>query len=75
MSALDSESELLVQQALNRAQVGRTCIVISHSLRSISNADCIVVLNRGRIQEQGNHQQLMEFGGLYRQLFTSECIG
>ncbi|KAK4021150.1 hypothetical protein OUZ56_003076 [Daphnia magna] len=72
MSALDSESELLVQQALNRAQVGRTCIVISHSLQSISNANLILVLNRGRIEEQGNHQQLMELGGLYHKLFTSE---
>ncbi|XP_057369928.1 ATP-dependent translocase ABCB1-like [Daphnia carinata] len=74
-SALDPESELLVQQALNQAQVGRTCIVISHSLQSISSADLILVLNRGKIQEQGNHQQLMELGGLYHQLFTSEKIG
>ncbi|KAI9564998.1 ABC protein [Daphnia sinensis] len=73
-SALDPESELLVRQALNRAQVGRTCIVISHSLRSISNADLILVLNRGRIQEQGNHEQLMELGGIYHQLFTTEKI-
>jgi subfamily B ATP-binding cassette protein MsbA len=67
-SALDSESEALVQEALQRLMQGRTSLVIAHRLSTIQHADRIVVLDRGRIVEQGTHLELLEQGGAYRKL-------
>ncbi len=67
-SALDSESERLVQQAIDRLMAGRTTIVIAHRLSTIRHADRIVVLDRGRIVQQGRHEALLAEGGLYREL-------
>jgi ABC-type multidrug transport system fused ATPase/permease subunit len=58
-SSLDSESEGLVQEALDKLMVGRTSIVIAHRLATIRNADKIVVLQKGHIEETGTHQQLL----------------
>lgn len=69
-SALDSESERLVQEALERLMAGRTTFVVAHRLTTIQRADRILVLNRGRIVEQGNHAALMERRGLYHYLYT-----
>ena len=69
-SALDTESERLVQQAIARAMAGRTTLVIAHRLSTIEHADRIVVMERGRIVEQGSHAQLMEAGGLYARLHS-----
>jgi ABC-type multidrug transport system fused ATPase/permease subunit len=68
-SSLDSESERLVQDALEKLMKGRTSIVIAHRLSTIRRADNILVLDKGRIVEQGNHEQLLQIeNGLYRNL-------
>ncbi|KAJ3166249.1 GTPase-activating protein [Geranomyces variabilis] len=74
-SALDSESEKLVQQALDRATEGRTTIVIAHRLSTIRNATQIVVMDQGRIVEVGNHHTLLEKeGGFYRKLVEAQQV-
>lgn len=67
-SSVDTETELLIQQALEKLMIGKTVIIIAHRLSTIRNADLIVVLDGNRIIEQGNHQELMQRNGLYRRL-------
>ncbi|NLE65701.1 MAG: ABC transporter ATP-binding protein, partial [Elusimicrobia bacterium] len=67
-SALDAESEHLVQQALDDLMRGRTVIVIAHRLSTIRNADCILVMDQGRIVEKGRHEELMTSSALYSKL-------
>ena len=62
-------SEQLIQQATERITKGRTSIVIAHRLSTIQGADRILVLDKGRIAEQGDHQELLAQGGLYRKLY------
>jgi len=71
-SSVDAEAEYLIQQALERVLKGRTALVIAHRLSTIRNADKIIVLNRGRIAETGNHTELMQRGGLYNQLYQRQ---
>ncbi len=68
-SSLDSESEQLIQRAMDEFVVGRTSLVIAHRLSTIQRADRIVVLDAGRIVEQGTHHELLEKGGIYRRLY------
>jgi subfamily B ATP-binding cassette protein MsbA len=68
-SALDTQSERLVQRALANLMKGRTTIVIAHRLTTIHSADKIVVLDRGRVIDQGSHKELMSRGGIYRDLY------
>jgi len=71
-SALDTESEKVVQEALDRVMKGRTTIVIAHRLSTIRHADHIVVIQAGKIVEQGTHDQLLDMGGLYYSLVARQ---
>ncbi|MER7187420.1 ABC transporter ATP-binding protein, partial [Streptomyces hyaluromycini] len=72
---LDSESEAALQQALKTALAGRTSLVIAHRLSTIRDADQILVLDAGRIVERGTHQELLESGGLYAELYRTQFAG
>jgi len=71
-SSVDTETEWLIQQALERLMAGRTTLVIAHRLSTVRNADKIVVLKGKGILEQGTHSDLMAQGGLYRQLYEAQ---
>ena len=71
-SALDSESEVVVQEAIERLMENRTSFVIAHRLSTVRNADRIIVLEGGRIVQQGNHRELMAREGPYRKLYTMQ---
>ncbi len=73
-SALDTESEKLVQDALNNLLKGRTSVVIAHRLSTIHNADQIIVVDHGRIAEQGTHAELMERNGIYAKLIEMQSF-
>ncbi len=73
-SALDTESERLVQDALEKMMENRTSIVIAHRLSTIQNADNIVVLSKGKIVEQGKHQELLEKKGIYYSLVEMQSL-
>jgi ATP-binding cassette, subfamily B, multidrug efflux pump len=68
-SSVDTETELLIQQAIKKMLVGRTSIVIAHRLSTIQSADKIIVLHKGEIREIGNHQELLALNGIYRKLY------
>ncbi|GAB5568598.1 ATP-binding cassette sub-family B member 5 isoform X1 [Prionailurus iriomotensis] len=73
-SALDNESEKVVQHALDKASQGRTCLVVAHRLSTIQNADLIVVLQNGKIKEQGTHQELLRNRDIYFKLVNAQSL-
>jgi ATP-binding cassette subfamily B protein len=74
-SSLDSESEALIQQAMERLMTGRTSIVIAHRLSTVRSLDRILLFDRGEIVEQGNHAALIaRTGGIYRSLFERQAM-
>jgi len=71
-SSVDTRTEVLIQQAMARLRQGRTGFVIAHRLSTIRNADSIVVMDQGRIVEQGNHAELLRRNGFYAALYNSQ---
>ena len=71
-SALDSESEALVQEALENLMAGRTSIVVAHRLSTVASLDRIVVLEEGKIVEDGTHATLSQAGGVYESLWDRQ---
>jgi ATP-binding cassette subfamily B (MDR/TAP) protein 1 len=67
-SALDNKSEKVVQDAIDEARAGRTCLTIAHRLSTIRNSEKICVVNRGQIKESGRHDQLLQQHGIYYKL-------
>ncbi|CAH2401456.1 hypothetical protein MES4922_30110 [Mesorhizobium ventifaucium] len=75
-SSLDSESEVLIQLAMERLMVGRTTLVIAHRLSTVRALDRLLVFDRGRIVEEDSHDQLIRLqGGIYRRLFERQALG
>ncbi len=71
-SSIDTETEILLQQGLARLLQNRTSFIIAHRLSTIKNADCIMYVDGGKIQEKGNHDELMELRGRYYELYMSQ---
>ena len=71
-SNVDSRTEIKIQEAMAELMRGRTCFVIAHRLSTIQNADCILVLQDGKITESGSHDELMQKGGFYSTLYNSQ---
>ena len=71
-SSVDTRTEVLIQRAMARLMEGRTAFVIAHRLSTIRDADTILVMDKGRIVEQGNHENLLARGGFYAELYNSQ---
>ena len=74
-SSVDSETEELIQYAIEKLMKGRTSIVIAHRLSTIQKANQILVMDQGEIKERGNHEQLLEMNGYYTQLYQMQYKG
>lgn len=73
-SNVDTRTEVQIQQAMGCLTEGKTCFIIAHRLSTVRNADRILVVDQGRVAEQGNHQELMEKKGIYYQLYEAQRI-
>ena len=73
-SSIDTRTEKIVQDGMDKLMKGRTTFVIAHRLSTVKNSDCIMVLEQGRIIERGTHDELIEAQGKYYQLYTGNAI-
>lgn len=71
-SALDTHAERAVQNALDRAGVGRTVVMVAHRLTTVRNADRILVVDRGVVKESGNHDELVALNGIYAHMLSTQ---
>jgi ABC-type multidrug transport system fused ATPase/permease subunit len=71
-SSLDNESERLVEEAMEELLRGRSTLIIAHRLRTVRRADRVLVLDRGRVVEEGTHEELVKRGGVYGKLYRAE---
>ena len=71
---IDTETEILIQEALEKLMDGRTTIMVAHRLSTIQHADCIMVMHKGRICERGTHRELLEQDGIYRKLYELQIL-
>ena len=71
-SNVDTRTGLKIQQAMERLMQGKTCFIIAHRLSTIQHADTILVVDKGQVVEQGNHENLIKKKGFYYQLYTSQ---
>ena len=69
-SAVDNETEAALQRSISKISVGKTAIIIAHRLSTIRNANRIIVMDNGRILEDGNHEQLVDLGGIYARMWA-----
>jgi ABC-type multidrug transport system fused ATPase/permease subunit len=69
LSSVDTQTEKLIQEALDKLMEGRTTFVIAHRLSTVRRADLILVMDKGRIIQQGKHDELLQKGGLYREIY------
>jgi ATP-binding cassette subfamily B protein len=69
---VDTETESVIREALERLMQGRTTFIIAHRIQSVMNADLILVLDRGRIVQRGTHDQLVKQEGIYRQIYDRQ---
>ena len=74
-SSIDTRTEIKIQQAFGRMMEGRTSFIVAHRLSTIREADMILVMKDGNIIEQGNHEDLLEQGGFYAELYNSQFAG
>ena len=71
-SSIDTRTEMLIQEAFDRLMQGRTSFIVAHRLSTIRGADVILVMKDGNIIEQGSHEELLEKGGFYKNLYESQ---
>lgn len=72
LSAVDAETDARIRRALKKNLQGSTVILISHRVTTLMQAECILVLDKGRIAEMGSHEELMEKGGIYRRIYDMQ---
>jgi len=73
-SSIDTETEMIIQRAINKVLSGRTSFVIAHRLSTIKNADRILVIHNGEVIEDGTHRELIKAKGYYYKLYTNQFI-
>ena len=74
-SSVDTRTEMMIQDAMNKMMKNKTSFIIAHRLSTIKNAKTIVVMNRGKIVESGSHKELLELGGFYAELYNAQFSG
>ena len=75
LSAVDAQTDMKIRHALNEETGDATVILIAHRITTLMNADNIIVLDKGRIKEEGTHEELLEKGGLYRKIYELQTAG